>query len=127
MREARIVKSILNTYSNTLGKLINWDKRSVFFFNTPLGKQRKIVGILGCNVGVLPSIYLGLPLGTKPPRIFWDNLIDIFNRKLVGWKGITMSQASKVTLIKSTLQKLPTYALSLFPIPAKVANHLESI
>uniref|UniRef100_A0A2N9H161 Reverse transcriptase zinc-binding domain-containing protein n=1 Tax=Fagus sylvatica TaxID=28930 RepID=A0A2N9H161_FAGSY len=33
----------------------------------------------------------------------------------------------KVTLIKSTLSSLPTYFLSLFPIPAGVANRLEKL
>ena len=33
----------------------------------------------------------------------------------------------KVTLIKSTLSSLPTYFLSLFPIPAKVAKRVEKL
>ena len=33
----------------------------------------------------------------------------------------------KVTLIKSTLSNLPTYFLSLFPIPVGVARKLEKI
>jgi hypothetical protein len=32
-----------------------------------------------------------------------------------------------ITLIKSTLSNMPTYMLSLFPIPAYVAKHLEKI
>ena len=32
-----------------------------------------------------------------------------------------------MTLIKSTLSSLPTYFLSLFPIPAGVAHRLEKI
>lgn len=70
VREARNVKSILNTYSNATGKLFNLNKSLVFFFNTTVDRQRKIADILGCNVGVLPSIYLGLPLGKKPLNIF---------------------------------------------------------
>jgi hypothetical protein len=33
----------------------------------------------------------------------------------------------RVTLIKSTLSNLPTYFLSLFPIPVGVANRLEKL
>lgn len=91
VKEARTMKSILNTYSRASEQLINWDKSSVFFFNIPLRRQNKILGILGYIFGSLPSIYLGLPLGFKPPNIFWDNLVDRFNRKLAGWKGITLS------------------------------------
>lgn len=126
VKEARNVKDILNTYSNATGQLINWSKSSVFFVNTLDGRQRKIVDILGCNIGTLPSTYLGLPMGDRPPNLFWDKLINMFNRKLAGWKGIILSQVGKVLLIKSTLQNLPTYALSFFSIPSKVADTLES-
>ena len=47
--------------------------------------------------------------------------------KLASWKDITLSQVRKVILIKSTLQNLPTYALTLFSIPSKVVVHLEAI
>ena len=33
----------------------------------------------------------------------------------------------KITLIKSTISNLPIVFLSLFPIPVKVANHLENL
>ena len=36
-------------------------------------------------------------------------------------------QGGRVTLIKSTLSNLPTYFLSLFPIPASVANRIEKL
>ena len=91
VREARFVKKILNTYSRASRQLINWDKSSVFFFNTPTRRENKIADILGCKASMLPSNYLGLPLGLKPHEYFWDNLVDRFNRKLVGWKGITLS------------------------------------
>ena len=38
-----------------------------------------------------------------------------------------LSNGGKVTLIKSTLSNLPTYFLSIFPIPAVVANHIEKV
>ena len=36
-----------------------------------------------------------------------------------------LSKGGRVTLIKSTLSNLPTYFLSLFPIPVAVANRIE--
>jgi hypothetical protein len=38
-----------------------------------------------------------------------------------------LSKGNRVTLIKSTLSNLPTYFLSLFPIPASVANRIEKL
>ena len=38
-----------------------------------------------------------------------------------------MSKGGKLNLIKSTLSNLPTYFLSLFPIPVEVANRIEKL
>ena len=44
--------------------------------------------------------------------------------RLAGWKCLFLSKGDRVTLIKSTLSNIPTYFLSLFPIPAFVANRI---
>jgi hypothetical protein len=42
-------------------------------------------------------------------------------------KRLYLSKGGRLTLIKSTLSNLPTYYLSLFPIPASVAKRIEKI
>ena len=101
--EARTFKRILNSYTRGTGQAINLDKSSVFFLNTPLERQRKIARILGYDIGSLLTTYLGLPLGSKPPESFWNNIIDNFNKKLTSWKGATLSQVGKCTLVNSIL------------------------
>ena len=86
-----------------------------------------MASILGCGIGNLPSIYLGLTMGLKPPNSFWKNLIDRFNKKLAGWEGITLNKVGKIQLVNSTLQNLPTYALSLFGTPSKFFDLMEKI
>jgi hypothetical protein len=46
---------------------------------------------------------------------------------LAGWKRMSLSKGGRVTLIKSALSKLPTYFLSLFSIPAGIAQRIEKI
>ena len=127
VREAKVMKEILNLYTRGLGQFTNWEKSVIFFINTPEDQQRKIARIMGCGVGVLPSTYPGLPLGTKPPDSFWNGIIDRFSKKLVGWKGAILSQAGKCQLVKSTLQNLPMYAPILFRVPVKFAEKMERI
>jgi hypothetical protein len=43
----------------------------------------------------------------------------------VGWNRLYLLKGGRLTLIKSTLSNLPTYYLSLFPIPLGVANKIE--
>ena len=48
-------------------------------------------------------------------------------KRLVGWKRLYLSKGGRVTLIKSTLSSIPTYYLSLFPIPKSVARRIEKL
>ena len=127
VREAKVMKEILNLYTRGSGQFINWEKSVIFFINTLEDQKKKIARILGCELGVLPSSYLSLPLGSKLPDSFWIGLIDKFSKKLARWKGAILSQAGKCQLVKSTLQNLPMYALSLFGIPVKYAEKMERI
>ena len=47
--------------------------------------------------------------------------------RLAGWKRPLPSKGGRVTLIKSTLANIPTYFMSLFKIPVKVANRIEKL
>ena len=87
-----------------------------------------LVAVLGCKQGSLPMKYLGLPLGAKfKDKSIWNPILEKMERKLAGWKKLYLSKGGRVTLIKSTLSNLPTYFLSLFPIPASVANRIARL
>jgi hypothetical protein len=84
--------------------------------------------LLGCRVTYLPMIYSGLPLGASYKSVsIWNGVIEKMERRLAGWKRMYLSKGGWLTLLKSTLSNLPTYLLSLFPIPVRVANRLDNI
>ncbi|KAJ9709030.1 hypothetical protein PVL29_000829 [Vitis rotundifolia] len=83
---------------------------------------------LGCKVGSLPSIYLGLPLGAHhKASSMWDRVEERMRKKLACWKRQYISKGGRLTLIKSTLASSPIYQLSLFRMPKLVAKRLEKI
>jgi hypothetical protein len=88
----------------------------------------QLAGQLGCGTTDLPLKYLGLPLGASfKLKAMWRDLEDLMARQLAPWKRLYLSKGGRVALIKSTISNLPTYLLSLFPIPADVAKHIEKI
>jgi len=93
VKEEKAMKVTLDTYSRGSGQLINWDKSSFFFINTLEDRQKKISRILGCQVGKIPSTYVGLPLGTTPSDSFWNDIMERFSKKMASWKGAILSQA----------------------------------
>jgi hypothetical protein len=79
-------------------------------------------------VALLPIKYLGLPLGAKyKDSNIWNSIIEKMENRLAGWKILYLSKGGRLTLINSTISSLPTYFLSLFPIPMGVANRLEKL
>ena len=85
-----------------------------------------LVDALGCKQGTLPFKYLTIPLGAKfKEKTIWNPILDKMERRLAGWKRLYLFKGGRVTLIKSTLSNLPTYFLSLFPIPIDVANRMK--
>jgi hypothetical protein len=88
----------------------------------------ELADILGCKTSTLPMKYLGLPLGASfKSKNIWNPIVERMERRLAGWKRLYLSKGGRLTLIKSTLSNLPTYFLSLFPIPAAVAKRIDQV
>lgn len=99
-------------------------------FIHPVGKvdcKDELAAELGCQLGSLPSDYLGLPLGSKiHSSTIWTELKRL-KKCLTLWKRQYISKGGRLTLIKSTLSNLPTYFLSLLHIPKGISQRLEKI
>jgi len=54
-------------------------------------------------------------------------VIEKCEKKLARWKTQYLSMGGRLTQINSVLDALPTYMMSLFPIPPGVTKRLDSI
>ena len=87
-----------------------------------------LADIMCYHIGALPMSYLGMPLGAPfKSKAIWNSIVEKMERELAGWKSIYLSKGGRLTLLKSTLSSLPTNYLSLFTIPASVAQRIEKI
>ena len=76
----------------------------------------------------MPLKYLGLLLRASfKLKAMRRDLEDLKAQRLALWKRLYLCKGGRVVLIKSTLSNLPTYLLSLFPIPADVAKRIRKI
>ncbi|KAL3720476.1 hypothetical protein ACJRO7_005314 [Eucalyptus globulus] len=79
----------------------------------------------------VPSIertgkYLGMPSNwgqTKKEMFAW--ILARVNMKLEGWKEKFLSKVGKEILIKTVVQALPHYAMSIFKIPVSICGAIE--
>ncbi|XP_021986296.1 uncharacterized protein LOC110882627 [Helianthus annuus] len=124
---------------NTLNRLLRWlnlvtglkvnrRKCKLFGIGVEDNKKVRLANVLNCEVGTLPFMYLGIPIGVNMKRAkYWKQLVDRFHSKLSKWKARHLSFSGRVTVAKSVLGSLPTYYLSLFSAPKCVLNRLEKI
>ena len=128
-REGEVVAEILQTCEWALGQSINLEKSSVFFSNNTTDTQKQqMLQILGVKEVVKFESYLGLPtlIGRDKYSTF-AYLKDRVWKKLQGWKGMLLSRASKEILIKAVAQSIPTYTMSVFLLPLKLCDELNSL
>lgn len=86
------------------------------------------VTVMKCETANLPISYLGIPLGACPGRFeTWKPIIDKVENRLSLWKAKCLSKAGRLVLIKSVLDNLPIYYLSLFCMPKKVARRIIQV
>ncbi|KAF5449652.1 hypothetical protein F2P56_030075, partial [Juglans regia] len=125
--QVQTLRALLLCFEAVSGLKVNLDKSEL----VPVGvvpNIRNLASLLGCRVSSFPMKYLGLPLGaTFKSRAIWDGVVEKIEKRLAGWKRVYLSKGGRLTLIKSTLTNLPTYFLSLFPMPAGVVNRIEKL
>ena len=119
---------ILFWFEAASGLKINLDKSEVI----SVGKVEEVNEMaveIGCRVGQLPAVYLGLPLGApNKATSVWDGVEEKVRRRLAIWKRqYIIPKGGKITLIKSTMASMPLYQMSLFRMPKSVARRLEKL
>ena len=106
---------------------VSWRKSSIFPIKE-VTQLQILARILECKVEHLPTTYLGMPLRHNHKELeIQDGIIEKTEKKLANWKTQYISLGGRVTLINSVLDSLPTYVMSLFPMPAKVEERLDKL
>ncbi|XP_055814707.1 uncharacterized protein LOC129884435 [Solanum dulcamara] len=114
--------------ANREGLLRGFKGKSFLYPVNEVPNMEILKTILGCEVGALPTIYLRLPLGAKSKSMeIWNGVIAKCEKMLARWKSQYLSLGGRLTLMNSLLDALPTYMMSLFPIPPGIINRLDSI
>ncbi|XP_057418827.1 uncharacterized protein LOC130713040 [Lotus japonicus] len=119
---------ILNTFSKASGQRINIQK-SGLMGGKHLLRSRKVTlaNILGIQVWDKPEMYLGMPVEwgrSKAKSLQW--IKEKILNKIQGWSGNLLNQAGKEVLIKSVLQAIPSFAMSILKFPKSFCSQICS-
>ncbi|KAF5790976.1 putative RNA-directed DNA polymerase [Helianthus annuus] len=122
------LRRILRCFYLTSGLKVNLAKCSIYGVGVNNEEVQNMANLLNCRQGTFPFKHLGLLVGANMNLARnWKPVIEIFKYRLSIWKAKTLSYGGRITLIKSVLNTLPTYYLSLFRAPLKVVDALDKI
>jgi hypothetical protein len=118
---------ILKIYEEATGQEINMTKSEVFFSrNLSIAAQEDLSNIMGVRHVLGTGNYLGLPsmVGRKKKSVF-AYIKDRVWKRINSWKGKALSRAGKEVMIKSVLQAIPSYVMSVYLLPDSTIKDIE--
>jgi hypothetical protein len=119
--------SLLNTYGVASGQEINLSKSEVFFSrNLSKAAQEDLSGIMGVKHVMGTGRYLGLPsMVGRSKKATFGFIKDRIWKRINSWRGRALSKAGKDVMIKSVLQAIPSYFMSVYLIPDSIISDIE--
>ncbi|XP_058776331.1 uncharacterized protein LOC131650640 [Vicia villosa] len=127
--EVAHLMELLKTYATASGQEINLAKSEVFFSrNLSVPAQEDIAKIMGVRHVLGTGSYLGLPsmIGRSKKETF-AFIKDRIWKRINSWSGRALSKAGKEVMIKSVLQSIPAYIMSVYIIPDEVVDDIEKM
>lgn len=125
--EAHRILEILSKYELASGQMVNKSKSSIFFStNTSMAVRQQLCNILQMEEADENCRYLGLPNMMQKSKVATLAFLkDKVRRRTLTWDGKIISQGGKEILVKSIVQALPTYAMSVFLLPLEITKDFE--
>ncbi|XP_024632136.1 uncharacterized mitochondrial protein AtMg00310-like [Medicago truncatula] len=127
--EAQRLLTILKTYEAASGQEINLSKSEVFFSRNMSGAaQEDLSRIIGVRHVMGTGKYLGLPsMIDRDKWSVFSFIKDSIWKRINVWRGRALSKAGKEVMIKSVLQSIPSYIMSIYLLPSSVIDDIEKM
>lgn len=120
LQQAAVVKEALGIYERCTGQLLSPAKCSLLFGkHCPEQMKEAIKSVLQVQQNTFKDKYLGLPTPSGRMKAGkYQSLMDRLMKRLSDWAEKFLSMGGKEVLIKSVIQALPTYVMSVFKLPS---------
>ncbi|XP_074590006.1 uncharacterized protein LOC141845903 [Curcuma longa] len=110
------------------GLRANLAKSNIYMAGVDDRGKADLLRITGFCEGTFPFRYLGVPMAAERLRVSnYEPLLDAVRRKIGGWPKHTLSYAGRLELVRSVLQGIECYWLSILPVPSGVVDKIYGI
>ncbi|GFZ15678.1 hypothetical protein Acr_25g0000870 [Actinidia rufa] len=118
----------LSQFGDISGLRINANKSNVFMAGINSIDMAEIKTITGFRMGKFPFRYLGIPMAaTKLTIEQFMPLTAKISEYISAWVGATLSYAGRSELIRSVIQGVECFWLSILPIPVEVKDKIVTL
>lgn len=127
--QAQVMQSILATYEAASGQSISLPKSEIFYSRRVSDNlKNSITNIMGVHAVLGTGKYLGLPsmIGRNRTAVF-SYVKDRVWQKINTWSSKCLSKAGREVMIKSVLQAIPSYIMSIFMLPSNIISTIEKM
>lgn len=98
------IKELLLHFKNTTGLEMNEAKTALYMGGMDENKKKQLTDILGCELGVWPVKYLGVPLTASRMQIMhYKPLIEKVICRITSWEARTLSYVGRYARYASLL------------------------
>ncbi|GJU65683.1 RNA-directed DNA polymerase, eukaryota, reverse transcriptase zinc-binding domain protein [Tanacetum coccineum] len=119
---------VLDCFYHASGLKINLRKSKIMGVNVDYSYVNQAAVKLGCQILDTPFMYLGTKVGGNMSRVqAWQEVVEKVKARLSKWKMNTLSIGGRLTLLKYVLRSIPIFHMSIFKVPSKILQLLESI
>jgi hypothetical protein len=120
------LQDLFTNYALQSGQTINTAKSTIYSGSITQGRLNIIVNLLKFKLGNLPFNYLGVPIFKGKPKASWlQPIADKIHAKLSRWKASLLSMAGRVQLVRSVIQSMLIYSITLYSWPASMIKKIE--
>ncbi|KAL6227352.1 hypothetical protein ACLB2K_001311 [Fragaria x ananassa] len=125
--ECTRLKNILQAYEEASGQQVHFQKSAVSFSkNVDLDLQNRLAALFEVERVNKHKKYLGLPTEVSYSKTeAFAYIMDKTKEKMKGWKDRILSAAGKEIMIKTVVQSIPPYVMSIFELPKHICNELH--
>lgn len=129
LKQVQVFQHIMEAFCRSFGQKISRDKSRVFFSkNVGWQVKQQLSDALGIQWIEDLGKYLGVPiLHKRASKETYNFILEKVTQRLSSWKSRNLSFAGRVTLTKSVLQALPTYAMQTVNLPMSVCEEVDKI
>jgi mannosylglycoprotein endo-beta-mannosidase len=122
----RALLAVLVLFEAVSGLKVNFHKSMLLGVNVAESWLSEAAVVLGCSVGKIPFLYLGLPIGGDSRRLsFWEPVVNRICFRLSGWKSRFLSYGGRLVLLKVILTSLPVPSLYFFRAPSGIISFVD--